>query len=313
VADFQSLLGQVFKGELNGDIIENTTTKLSDMAKLLQGSGQGASSLTPQDPPCFFVTAPALATAPQVQEQVIANLVGEQKFHSHSHSIFPLKSPEHIGLMFFVIYFSSLICSRLMFLCAALKLAELVLESESTITSAKTLGDQVLLFKINDHIVDWSDTGTLTATDVPSFNSERDVQSFWSARLGAIIKPETSSNVQRRLCVHDTSEIGFLSNPLAKIDLVWMDNTGPVLWSHVVAVCEIELNLTGFCRKEALGQLLDRATNVFVRQPDRQFIFGIALASNAIEVVKFYRDGNGQRTGSFRFALPVVFLFFNFF
>jgi hypothetical protein len=78
VADIQLLLGQVFKGKWNGDIIENTTTKLSATAKLLQGSGQGASSSTPQDPPCFFVTAPAAQ----------AQVGGERKFHSHSIILF---------------------------------------------------------------------------------------------------------------------------------------------------------------------------------------------------------------------------------
>jgi hypothetical protein len=61
------LLGQVFKGEkLNNTTIEKVgNQKLPDLDQLLEGI-----TYTPQDPPCFYVTASALAPPQQPQAQV---------------------------------------------------------------------------------------------------------------------------------------------------------------------------------------------------------------------------------------------------
>jgi hypothetical protein len=82
------LLGQVFKGEWNGNIIESTPTELSDIAKLLQGSGQDeSSSSTPGL--CFFVKASAPAPPQLPLGDQISHFSFEffVHFFFHAHSL----------------------------------------------------------------------------------------------------------------------------------------------------------------------------------------------------------------------------------
>jgi hypothetical protein len=97
--------------------------------------------------------------------------------------------------------------------------------------------------------------------------------------------------------VKDTHAQGYLHLPDAKPDLSFATND-KVYWTNLVSVGELKENLKGRSRTEAIGQLQDRAFNIFRVQTEREYFVGFIGCATGIELWRFNYNKYSHNIGN---------------
>jgi len=95
----------------------------------------------------------------------------------------------------------------------------------------------------------------------------------------------------------DTSQSGYPTTPNGKIDCIWL-NGEHVIWTSIVKIAEIKASLTPVnSYKSAVGQIVDRVSNIFMLQPQRQYAIASVIGCDSIELWHFVRGERTSRSG----------------
>lgn len=86
-----------------------------------------------------------------------------------------------------------------------------------------------------------------------------------------------------KFTIKDTSTKDYLKNPIAKIDVSLLVSTVS-LWSCLVSFIELKSFLCDqTLYHQAVGQVIDRSTNLFLNQEERKFVYAAIAGCDSIE------------------------------
>ncbi|RPB27770.1 hypothetical protein L211DRAFT_845789 [Terfezia boudieri ATCC MYA-4762] len=137
--------------------------------------------------------------------------------------------------------------------------------------------------------------------------NEADVQKNFNTFFSLIPQPERERSpgvVKDRdypWVIHDSSSKSYFKDPNAKVDFSILD--GPqVLWPQFVTPIELKFSIASD-HTEAIGQLSDRFSRIFEKQPWRPFAVGAIASGTEIEIVWVDRSFHYKRSGPIRLDL----------